>query len=460
MLSKIWSVARNEYLASVRSKAFIVSIVLMPLIIVIAIVVQQWSAKGADRSDRVFAVIDRTGELWPAIERAAQQRDAAAEAQGDESQQARFVPKRVADDADQRELSEQVTRGELFAYVVIGKDVLATPAPMTNDALTGDNRDNSNAGKGNDPDTDNRAKSDANVAYHTNSPTYEALPNWLRGVITEEVRRLRYERAGVDPALIAQLNAPVRLRQMGLVETDAATGEAREAEERNPAADMLVPAGAMFLLFALVMLSCPPLLNTVLEEKMSRVAELLVSSVSPFELMLGKLVGAVMVTATLSVLYIGAVIYLLNHFELVGMVPVRMYFWFAFFLLLAVLMYGSIFIAIGAACSEIRDTQTLMTPAMLIIMLPVFTWFSVAQSPDSTFAVGASLFPLATPMLMLLRLGIPPGPPAWQVILAALLTLATTLLAVKAGAKIFRIGILSYGQAPTMRRLAGWVMSK
>jgi ABC-type Na+ efflux pump permease subunit len=134
--------------------------------------------------------------------------------------------------------------------------------------------------------------------------------------------------------------------------------------------------------------------------------------------------------------------------------------WFLLFQLLALLIFGSIFSAIGASCSEIRDAQSMMFPAMLLIMIPLFTWMPVLQSPSSTFARMVSLFPPATPMLMLLRIAIPPGPPWWEIVLGVVLTFGFMLACVWASAKIFRIGLLSQGQAPSLARLVAWLTSR
>ena len=87
----------------------------------------------------------------------------------------------------------------------------------------------------------------------------------------------------------------------------------------------------------------------------------------------------------------------------------------ALFLVLAVMLYGSLYMAVGAACSELKDAQSLMMPVMLLSMLPMFVWTAVIQNPSSPIAVGMSLFPPATPFLMMMRLALKPSPPAWQV---------------------------------------------
>ena len=438
-MRKVLAVARAEYASAVRSKAFIIGVILMPVLIGVVIAMQRFMEDRADLSDRRFAIVDHTGKLAAAMAHSAEQRNRHAihessDDGGRTQTSPRFVPEVIqpeslaGQDIDLH-LSERVRAGELFAFVMIGRGAIDGDAP------------------------------DAEIAYHTNTPTYYDLPNWLRYVVNDEVRRRRYQGAGLDPQMIARLGRPTTFRQFGLAQR-ATSGDVVAAEQAHPAQVFLVPGGAMFLLFMLVVLSCPNLLNMVLEEKLNRVSELLVSSVSPFQLMLGKLVGIVAVSGTLGVLYVGAVLFIAARLGVLELIPPAVYCWFPVFLLLALLMYGAIFAAIGSACSEIRDAQGLMTPAMLILMLPMFCWTVVVKSPNSTIAVWSSLFPPATPMLMLLRLAASPAPPWWQAALSVVLTLSFTVLCVWGGAKIFRIGMLSYGQTPTFRKLITWVMAK
>ncbi len=433
--TKVFSVARYEYLNAVQSKAFIVGVILMPVMMGGALVVQALLKDEVDIRDRKFAVVDRTGSLFDVVAAAAEERNANeiyAEDESNEQVQPRFLPE-LATDASGEErvdlaLSERVREEDLFGFVIIGANVL----------------------EGGDDDQ---------ISYYTQTPTFRDLPRWLDRVLNDEIKRRRFAAAGVDRELVDRLNQRVRVERLGLVEVED-DGEVKEAESENELVTFGVPAGAMFLLFMLIMMSAPALLNSVLEEKMQKISEVLVSSVTPFQLMLGKLLATVFVASTLTVLYLGAIVYLLYHFELLDLVPVSIYFWFLLYQLLALLMFGSVFIAIGAACSEIRDAQTLMTPAMLIVCIPLFCWFAVLQAPMSTFSRTISLIPFATPKLMLLRIAIPPGPPWWEIALSVVLTTACALLCVAASAKIFRIGILSQGQTPSVRKLVSWVLSK
>ena len=115
---------------------------------------------------------------------------------------------------------------------------------------------------------------------------------------------------------------------------------------------------------------------------------------------------------------------------------------------------------IGAACNQLSDAQSMMMPAMVLAMLPMFVIGAVLNEPDSSFSIFVSLFPPCTPFLMLMRLAIPPGPEFWEIILGLILTLGFSFICIWAAGKVFRIGILSQGQAPTFRLLATWIFSK
>jgi ABC-type Na+ efflux pump permease subunit len=272
------------------------------------------------------------------------------------------------------------------------------------------------------------------------------------------VRDIRFETANLDRSLVERLSAPVRLDTLGLVQVSS-TGKITKAEVVHGEASLAVGVGAMMLLFLLVMTSAPALLNNVLEEKLQRISEVLISSVSPFELFAGKILGSTFVSLTLSLLYVGGVAFLVYHFGVERYVPTSLYAWLFLFQILALFIFGAIFSSLGAVCSDLRDTQTMMMPAMLLVMIPFFCYMPILQSPNSTFAIAISLFPPATPMLMLLRLAIQPGPAAWEIAAALVLTSLFTVGCIWGAARIFRIGILSQGQAPSFKQLARWVVT-
>ncbi len=130
------------------------------------------------------------------------------------------------------------------------------------------------------------------------------------------------------------------------------------------------------------------------------------------------------------------------------------------YLALAFVVYGSLYMAVGAACNDLKDAQSLMMPVMVLSMLPIFVWSAILTNPSSSLSVGMSLFPPASPYLMLMRMAMRPSPPAWQVGLSVVGTTLTALFCVWAAAKIFRTGLLMQGKAPGYRELARWVMAR
>jgi ABC-2 type transport system permease protein len=206
-----------------------------------------------------------------------------------------------------------------------------------------------------------------------------------------------------------------------------------------------------------VMSGAPQLLNSVIEEKMSRISEVLIGSVTPFQLMMGKLAGSIGVSLLLAAVYVAGGLIIAQRFGYGDVVRGSDIGWLFLFLVMASFMFGSVFITIGAACSDLKDAQGMMPPAMLLLMLPWLTWFAVLNAPDSPIAVGLSFFPTATPFLMLLRIMLPPGPPMWQVALSVLVSAAATIVVVYAAGKIFRTGLLMQGKAASFGEMWRWV---
>jgi ABC-2 type transport system permease protein len=423
----------------VRTKAFILGVLALPVLMGLSIGLQYLGQKNKDIRDRRFAVVDRSGALAPVIAAKAAERNEKFIVQrspdGSTTQRApKFIPELFDPTGANRTnaeviLSERVRRKELTGFLVINTNALA-------------------------------ADNEGGLAWYTETQSYNELPDWLERTANEEIRRARFEQAGVNQELVRKLSRNTSVKRLGLSKVDAATGEVVKAKESNPIATFGVPVGCMFLLYLMVMSAVPALLNTVLEEKMQKISEVLLSAVTPFQLMLGKLIGATMVSFTLSGLYLAGIGTLLWKAGLLNLVPPALVPWFVLFQLLSLLMFGSLALAIGSACSEIRDAQNFMFPLMMVVMLPYFVFLPIMQSPGSAFARWFSLFPPATPSLMLLRIAIPPGPPWWEVALGVVLTTLCTIACVWAGAKIFRVGILAQGQAPSFGKLFKWILSK
>jgi ABC-2 type transport system permease protein len=433
MKNKALIVATSEFTTLVQSKAFILGLLLMPVFMGIAVGVQKFTRDATDIKDRPFVIVDRSGALAGPLKAAADEWNHANAANdaGPQSQP-RFLPSDAAfdptDEQARAALSDRVRRDEIFAFVEIPSDVL-------------------------NPDTK------STINYYSNHPGYRTLPAWIQSTLNREILNQRFRSASIDRAVVSRLTQRVDLSELGLLERNAA-GTIKAASKVDKVRTTAIPLGMMMILLFSVMSSAPQLLNSVIEEKMSRISEVLIGSITPYELMMGKLLGSAAVSVLLAAIYMTGGVMMARHYGYGDAIRMSDLAWVVVFLSVAVFMFGSIFITIGAACSDLKDAQGMMAPAMLLLMLPWMTWFSILNAPESPVSVALSLFPTATPFLMLLRIAIPPGPPAWQIALGVVLTGATAVFMVHAAGKIFRTGLLMQGKAATFGEMWKWVRAE
>jgi ABC-2 type transport system permease protein len=429
-LGRVLTIARSEFITAVRARGFLIGIMLMPILFGGAVLLQRVIDRQANGIPRRVAVIDDTGELYSRLSDAAAawnrgERDTGPKVMDGPAFTLEPVTPSADRDAQRLALSERVRAQDLYAFVEISPGLL-------------------------------RGDGNAQLLYYSGAPAYRELPDWLQRTVLKEVVKRRFEDAKVSPLVVASLLKPIAMEELGLLGRDV-DGSVRAARPTDRVRVIGIPVAFMFLLFLIVVMTTPQLLNAVLEEKMSRISEVLLGSVTPFELMLGKLLSSTSVSAVMTLVYLTGAAWTAHRWGYLDAVEPRMIGWFVFFLLLSVLIYGSLFIAIGSACSDLRDAQNLMTPAMMLLLIPALTWTLVTRAPHSLPAVVISLFPPATPFLMLLRLALPERPPAWQVGLGVTLTVLTMLLIVWAAGRIVRVGLLMQGKAVRFGEILRWV---
>jgi ABC-2 type transport system permease protein len=224
---------------------------------------------------------------------------------------------------------------------------------------------------------------------------------------------------------------------------------------------MLVPMGFMMLLWIAVFTSANYLLTTTIEEKSSRVMEVLLSAVSPMELLTGKLLGQACVSAIMLLMYGAAGLGGLGAVAMLDVVPLSHIAWFAIWFPLAYFMVAAIMAGIGSAVSDLREAQSLVGPAMIALMVPLILWMPIVEYPNGALAVAFSFIPPASPFVMVLRLTAANEPiPVWQSILALVVATGSVAALVWAGARIFRVGVLMQGKTPTPRELLRWIRTR
>ncbi|MBL9148407.1 MAG: ABC transporter permease [Phycisphaerae bacterium] len=221
---------------------------------------------------------------------------------------------------------------------------------------------------------------------------------------------------------------------------------------------MLVPIAFMMLLWISTFTSGQYLLTTTIEEKSNKVMEVLLSAVSPMQLLAGKILGQAAVSTVILVLYGGAAFSLLAGLALADLIQPSLIVYLVLYYIMAYFLIATIMAAIGSAVSDLREAQALVTPAMLVLILPMVLIVPITDSPNGTLATVTSFIPPAIPFVMMLRLGGPEPIAFWQIALSMVIGFGSMFGLLWVGARIFRVGVLMQGKPPTPLELARWAM--
>lgn len=452
-MRKIWVIAGREYLASVRTKAFLISLILMPILFGGGAIAHMLLEGRVDLEDKRLVVIDGTGRLLAALEREAAERNAKDirdprnGRQLDSKILVEAGPPPPLDDQQRLALSDRIRRRQIHAFVEIDAAVLTATnqprrleldAPLEGGGLPG------------------RPPAPEHVRFYSESAGSRVLNRWFVRTLTAAVQSLRLRDAGLDEALVARATAPVEVDAMGLYSRTPA-GQIKSGDRSSRVTAFVLPIAIMMLMFLSLMVS-QTMMHSTLEEKQQKIAEVLLGSARPFELMLGKLLGNTGVSLTTVGIYLIGGLGLLHRYGQADLLRNDVVVWFLIYQALGVVMFGSIFVAVGAAVNDIKEAQNLILPVMLVLVMPMMIWFRLVEEPMSRFSTGMSLFPLWTPLLMPMRLAATAAVPLWQPAVGALLTLAAVLACSWAAGRIFRIGILMQGKPPRVGELVRWVL--
>lgn len=448
-MNKIFTIANREYWAIVGTKAFLVSLAIMPLMMFGGLIAMRFLQDRGGIDEKRIAVADHSQLFFEILKQNAEAHNQAieslndpgaknagnsqeAESEGSGSPQGvkgtRIVLERIApeemNDEMRLKLSGRVRQQELSAFLEIPAEVIDTSSAELFSEDTG----------------------------------FSFLSGWLGGILNERAKSIRFEKLGLDPATVQQAIQPIRLRSLGLVEVSS-DGVVQAAEEKNPIQGLVLPLVFMMLMFMVVFMSAQPMLESVLEEKSQRIAEVLLGSVSPSQLMFGKLIGSVAGSLTIVVVYfLGATIfaYQKGYAELI---PLEIIPWFIAFQILGVMFYAAIFMAVGASVSQLKEAQSMLLPAWMLLMCPMFVWFMIVQEPNGKMAFWLSMFPPATSTTMVLRMATGVTIPLWQPLVGVLILVLSTAICVILAGRIFRIGILWQGKTPKLTEIVRWAFS-
>jgi len=434
-MRKILKFAKREYLSAIKTKGFIIGLVVAPILMSGGGLAVFLLKDRVDTTDKHVAVIDHSGVIAEVLIKEADERNKESifdKESGEKIKPAYYFKKTEADQEDPNAqrlaLSDQVRAGKLHAFMEIGPEILHP----------GEEADK------------------FKILYYGKSAAMDDLRKWTSWPINNHLRKLRLADAGVDESKVKDLFFWVNVDGLQLVSVDEETGDIEDARKASPIESLLVPIAFMMILFLMIMMSVPGMLHSVMEEKTQRIAEVVLGSIKPFEFMMAKLIGGIGVSLTSSTVYVIGGIITIKYMGYEHFVPLHVLPWFFVYMLLAIVMFGAISASLGATCSEAKDAQSLTFPSLLPALFPMFIYFPVAKEPLSSFAVWTSLVPPFTPLLMTLRLATPETIPLWQPIVGLVGVLLFTVFFVWAGGRIFRVAILMQGTPPKLSNLIRW----
>jgi ABC-2 type transport system permease protein len=414
---RLLAVARREYVERVRSKAFVISTILGPLIMAGFLVVPTVvMARQRGKALRV-AVLDAEGTLRTAVEQSLARRKANDLARFD----VRPAPAPAAGTDARETLRAAVLKGDLDAYVYLP------------------------------PDTVERSAAE----YHGRNVSNMVDIGLVDAAVEEAVIGRRLTTAGLAPHAVEHVTRKLDLKTVRL----STTGE---REDRG--GSFFLAMILMTILYTSIAMWGAAVMNGVIEEKTSRLVELVVSSLPPWTFFGGKLLGVGAAGLTQFAVW-GASLGLVSAYAAAAAsaggpampeVSPLLVVSFVVAFLLGYFLYAALYAAVGASVNSAQEAQTLVFPVMAPMLMAFLFFPAVLGAPDSAFSTTLSLVPFFAPLLMFLRVAAAP-PPAWQLVASVVLCLGTIALATWIAARIYRVGILMYGKRATLPEIARWV---
>ena len=298
---------------------------------------------------------------------------------------------------------------------------------------------------------------DAHLKYYSRTATDFISQERLSSMTNHAVQRFRLQARGLDPDVLSRDMTEMTFDSVQL----SKTGE----EKKGGSANFFVGFVLCALLILPTIISGLDVMRGIIQEKTDRVVEVLISSVTPSELLIGKILG----TAAVGLTQISVWLVMLGGISVYGAATVAMaginmsqfirlqtFIYFPIFFILAFLTYVCIYAIGGAACNSDREAQQLIAPITMVMFLPWFILVALITNPDSTLSTSFSMAPVFGPMTMYVRTLVS-DPPPLQIAISIAVSIATIALFLWVTAKIFRVGILSYGKRPTIPELWRWM---
>ena len=446
-MRKFLAIVKREYMQRVRAKMFIVSTIVLPLVMslfgIVPALILNIEAGGPLR----VAVVDQTGKMYAPLQAAVLGEEAtegvnqqpAPNAAGENASRGprnagQFggsksfqltevkVEGRSAEEV-RAELANRLRAKDLDGYLILPPDLLTS----------------------------------GQAEFFNNNPGDELSRRLLQSSLNRAVREQRLVEAKVDLETRRDLFKNVELESVKI----GATGE-----ERDSGGGFVLVFGVGFIMYLAILMYGQVILGAVIEEKETRIAEILFSSVKTFTLMMGKLVGVSLVALTQLCIWATA----FAAFALYGVsllasrgvnasipsIPFSHYIYFGLFFLLGYFIYATIYALVGSMVTTAQEGGQLAMPIILILVVSFYLFLPVSRSPDSNFSFWVSMLPFSAPVAMLVRI-VTQTPPFWQIALSLLIGFSSVLLIMWVASRVYRVGMLMYGKRASLPEAWRWM---
>ena len=436
-MTKFLAIVKREYIQRVRAKMFIVTTFLLPaamsLFGLVPLIVINIKTPALH-----VAVVDQTGKLFDRLRQSLVNDEAEKPATNQNSIgpqilsrqrlssfQLEEIPSQNQSMDQIRELLNQRLRArEIDGYIILPPDFLEH----------------------------------GEAEFFNNNPGDVFSQGSLESALSRAVREQRLIEAKVDNNTREGIFRPVDLQAVKV----GATG----GQQRDAGNSFALVFGIGFVMYLSILMYGQVILGAVIEEKETRIAEILFSSVRPFTLMMGKLVGVSFVALTQlaiwAVAFSAFALYGVNLLASRGVapfsipsVPFAHYIYFALFFLLGYFIYATIYALVGSMVTTAQEGGQLAMPIILILVVSFYLFLPVGRSPDSSFSFWVSMIPFSAPVAMPVRI-VTHTPPFWQIALSLLIGLCSVLVTMFVASRVYRIGMLMYGKRASIPEALRW----
>ena len=436
-MKKIIAVVRREFVERVRTKAFVISTVLLPVFMVAIVLLPALMMSGGDRASRVAVVDASTTGLGPSVSKALQSEKIGNGADAKARYTVKVFPATSVDMAKVRDglIGETGFSGKKHkdgwnGVLVLGDDTLST-------------------GKFS--------------YYGSNVGSLESMSK-LQRAVSNALAGVRLAKSGVDAALVREAMKPARM-DTTKVSDGKLTGQ-------SGTESFMIAYFMGFILYIAILIYGQQTMTSVIEEKTSRIMEVLTSSLTPFQMLLGKVLGVGLAGLAQMAIWGGTIFVLSSQrMPLAGMfgmttdaaqsfpipsMPPGLLVVFLLYFALGFMLYGALYAAIGAMCNTIQETQQYAIFVTVFIIVGFFAVFALIKDPTGPLGVTMSYIPFFAPFTMPVRWSLTSVPPL-ELVLSLTLMVVALLACVWLAARIYRTGILMYGKKPSWREVWRWI---